>query len=535
MAGRLIPYMMSVSAGFLLLLGAYGHVLLIRRAVRLEGRSVRFNADGKTVLSAFYSPAMLCAGAAFLLSLILMRGMLVYRYDDLKQWGSAAKWLTEQESLPHNEDFAGYLNHYLTPTFFTSFFAIPVKWATGKLVEYDLYAANTLFFSVGLSLPLGEFGWKHAKRVFGMFWLMFFGVTALYYHSIANLYVDVTFSAWVGGIIGFLLLRRRLKGRFTGKSYAFVLLLSAFTVFIKWGYGILGVLLILAAWGILEYAARAELAARVNKILRSRRFWLMLGIGAAALLFALWLLSLIFGDALNRILPGAGGIVTALFDVLFARTEKAALTTQACLSGFFTQVATRGSFGYGTLPAFALLTLLGYFQSSRLESKNLARQMRLLHTAWAIGFFGWTLLILLTYVSTFAFAEATIALSFNRYVGLYLMIGYFVQVILLFLPEEYTAARKIVEGKVEFVPAKKSRGVDRRTLAQVLLVLVLLLNTNADLITESSGWNPDGIVGYGHVRGAAAERDGEKADRSGRPDSVYRAVRRGAESASGAV
>lgn len=371
MAGRLIPYLMSVSAGFLLLFGACGHILLIRRSIRAEGNRLALTADGKTALSEFYSPAMLCAGAAFLLSLVLMRGMLVYRYDDLKQWGSAAKWLTEQESLPHNGDFAGYLNHYLTPTFFTSFFAIPAKWVTGKLVEYDLYAANTLFFAVGLSLPLGEFGWKHAKRVFTMFWLMFFGVTALYYHSIANLYVDITFSTWVGGIIGFLLLRRRIKGRLTGKSYAFVLLAAAFTAFIKWGYGILGVLLILAAWGILEYAMRAELAARVRQVLRSRRFWLTLGGGAAVLLFVLWLLSLILGDTLNRVLPGAGGIVAALFDVLFARTEKAALTTQACLSGFFTQVATRGSFGYGTLPAFVLLTLLGYFQSSRVESKTL--------------------------------------------------------------------------------------------------------------------------------------------------------------------
>lgn len=507
--GRILPHAMSIGVGLLLILGIYGHFLLLYGSVRASfssGRRIGLTDVGKARLKAFYSPALICVGAVFVLTLFLMRGMLVFRYDDLKQWGSAAKFMVEHEAMPREEEFFGSLNHYLTPTFFTSFFGIGGKWVTGKFVEYVLYAANLLYAAVGMALPLGEFGWKDAKRCFVIFGLSVFGITALYYHTTANLYVDITLSAWVGGMVGFLLLRRRIRGQLDWTNLLYLALTLLFTVFIKWGYGILGVVIVLCAWGIIEYSMRRSVAEKVNRLLHNRRFWLCCGgiilLGAVMI----WLLSIIFGRGLDKVLPGAGSLITSVIDILFGRSDKAVLTTNACLLGLFDQKVTRGTFGFGAAVALVLLGGLGYLQCRSVESVELKKLMHRLHTAWLIGSVIWFLLILVTYVSNFAYAEATIALSFNRYMGIYLMIGYFVLVLLLFCPEQYLAARKVENGETVFVASgKQARGVDMRSLMRILLIMVLVLNMDSTLMTESTGLNSAEMPGYANVSEVAAQ------------------------------
>ncbi len=494
--GRLFPAM-SIGVALLLVLGIYGHLRLAFGSVEVQGGRLSLTDRGRELLSGFYSPALLLCAAAFTVSLILNRGLLVYRYDDLKQWGTAAKFMSENGYMPREQEFFGSHNHYLTTTFFTSYFGTGGRWVAGHLPEHDLYAANMLMIAVGLSLPLGELGWKHWSKSVGIFVLSLLGITALYYHSTANLYVDVILSAWVGGLIGWMMLRRRLKGAFDRRNLGFLALMLAFTLFIKWGYGILSVVLLLAAWFLIEYSMRPALERWVNGLFRSVRFWAgavgVLLFGAAVI----WLLSIIFGENLNKLLPGAGNLITSTLDILLERTDKATLTKDACILGLFDQNVTRGVFHYGALVALCLLGGLGYLQTQGIESRPYARMMRLLHTVWLCGSVLWFALILVTYVSNFAYAEATIALSFNRYMGLYLMIGYFVMLLSLYLPEEYLTARKHTDSGYIFAPVgKKTKGLTMRSFLQVLLAFLLILNVNTDLVTESCGISTDSITGY---------------------------------------
>ncbi len=503
--GRLFPAMW-IGVVLLLIAGIFGHFMIFRRCVGIKDNRFVLKDGGKELLCAFYSPALLGACIVFLGTLVLNRGLLVYRYDDLKQWGSAAKFMVENEALPREHEFFGSLNHYLTPTFFTSFFGIGGKWVAGKLVEHNLYAANMLFVAAGLCLPLGEFSWKQLKSTAAILTLSLLGITALYHHSTANLYVDVILAAWVGGTIGYMLLRRRLHGAYSGKEYGFLALVAAFTVFIKWGYGILAVAILAVVFLLIEYSMRKSVKQRVDAWLRTPKFWV--GAAAVVLICALiiWLLSLIFGESLNKLLPGAGSLLKSVFDILFDGSEKAILTKDACLMGLFDQRVTRGAFQYGSFTALVLLSGFGFLSLRGVESKAYTAMMKRLCTVWICGSVLWFSLILVTYVSNFAFSEATIALSFNRYMGIYLMIGYFVLLYNLFLPEEYLSARKVTDGGIAFTPSgKQTKGITMRSLMRVLLALVLVLNVNTALVTESTGLNKDEITGYPLVEAVHAQ------------------------------
>lgn len=527
--GRLIPYFMSVTAGLLLLAGLAGHFMLFWSACSTSTSRIQLSAQGRKMLTKFYSPGLLCTGVAFVLALVLVQDMLVFRYDDLKQWGSAAKFMVEHNAMPREHEFFGSLNHYLTPVFFTSFFGIGGRWVSGQLVEADLYAANILLSAIGLCIPLGEFGWKDAKRVFAIFGLSLLCITALYYHSIVNLYVDIPFAAWVGGLIGWLLLFRRIKGPLKRWDYLFLAVCLCWVVFIKWGYGLLGVGLVLVALFLIEYSHRATLAQKVDKLLHQKRFWLGLLLGGALCGIIIWLLSLIFGENLNKVLPGAGSLLTSVFDILSGGSEKAVLTTKACIMGLFDQKVSRGFFDMGLLTALIAIGLCAWLQSRSVESIQFAQLMRRLNTAWLVGSVVWFSLILVTYVSNFAFAEATIALSFNRYMGLYLMIGGFVLMLLLFLPEEYLGARSGKPGQYVFASTgKRTRGVSMRGLMQVVCCLVLLLNVDANLIRESTGFDAMRLAGYGNITAVHAQsnvvKQLTKAD-----DNILFIAQRGAE------
>ncbi len=496
--GRLFPAM-SIGVALLQLLGICGHFRLLYRSFGIQNGRLTLTARGKEVLSGFYSPALICAAITFMVTLILSRGLLVYRYDDLKQWGAAAKFMVDNEALPRENEFFGSLNHYLTSTFFTSYFGIGSKWVTGKLVEHDLYAANMLFITAGFCLPLGELTWKHWKNSVSIFALSVFGITALYYHSVANLYVDIILAAWVGGIIGFILLRRRLKGAFGKRELGFLFLMLAFTVFIKWGYGILAVVIIFTAWFLIEYAMRKELQDKVNRLLRFPKFWIAVCLLIIAGGVVIWLLSLLLGEGLNKLLPGAGSLITSVLDIVLERTEKAVLTTNACVMGLFDQNVTRGTFKYGSLAALLMLGGLGFVSLRGIESKDYVKLMKRLHITWLLGSVVWFCLILVTYVSNFAYAEATIALSFNRYMGIYLMFGYFVMLISIFMPEEYLALRSVTEQGPVFVSHSRPNAFSMRMVLRVLISLVLILNISTALVTESTGLNIEEITGYAMV------------------------------------
>ena len=498
--GRTEVHGMSYSVLFLILFGMLGHILVLSDLFKRQNGKLCFTEHAKEELAALYCPAVIGAGLIFLLALFIMRGMLIYRYDDLKQWGAAAKFMTEYEWMPREEEFFGSHNHYLTPTFFTSFFGIGGKWVTGKVVEHNFYAANMLFVAAGLILPLGEIGWKDYKKVFTLLAVELLGMTALYYHSIANLYVDITLAAWVSGLLA-LAVQHRVKGKtYDSKFWRYYAVMLLFTVFIKWGYGILGVCIILLAMFITAWSVSDAFGERIKRLFANRFVTAIVLLSVLAVIVLVLGLSVVMGELLNKILPGAGGIFTAVGDILFARTDKAVLTLKACLTGLFDQPVTRGFFGYGALVGLLLVGGFGAVSAAGHLDAKVKKLHKRLNLIWMGGSIVWFLLILFVYVSNFAYAEATIALSFNRYMGIYLMIGFFVQVVFFFTEEH-----------------------DAHTVKGLSLVLfaVLLLNINTDLVVESTALDTTAIVGYENVQAVKAQSEKIKAYTTPEDDILY--------------
>lgn len=473
--GRVIPHGMSYTAVFLLLCGGFGHLMTVWETFSIRNGRIGLAGKAKERLAALYPPAVIGAGLIFLLIFLLMRGMLIFRYDDLKQWGSAAKFMTQFEWMPREEEFFGSHNHYLTPTFFTSFFGLGGKWVSGTVIEHNFYAANMLFVAAGLILPLGEIGWKKWKTAFAVLGLELLGMTALYYHSIANLYVDIILAAWVGGMVASVVQHRSSGNAFDRRFWSYCLPMLLFTVFIKWGYGLLGVGVVLLTILLCESSLNPQFGQKLAKRFQNKRLLLIWVLIAAILFVLIWSMSILMGDTLNKILPGVNGMFTAIGDILFARTDKATLTLKACLTGLFDQPVTRGTFGFGPLVGLLLVGGLGAAVAETAgEKRALLRRLNLIYLAGSVV---WFMLILFVYVSNFAYAEATIALSFNRYMGIYLMIGLFVQLTFLFDRNDAALGRSL----------------------KMLVFLVLVLNINTDLVIESTALDPMQIVGYENV------------------------------------
>ncbi len=485
--GRLVPHGMGIVSGIILAVGLFGHLLLARRALWADGHFRLFPGEnGRRFIAAFYSPALVGAGIVFLAGLLLMRGALVYQYDDLKQWGTAAKFMVENERLPKEDEFFGSLHHFLTPTFFNTFFGIGGKWATGKLVEHDLYAANLLLIAVGWVLPMGEFSWKEKGRAFGFLGLNLLCCGALYYHSFFNLYVDVVLAAFCGGMIGYIILHRRKSCGWKRSELIFLAVCCCFMTMLKWGYGILCLLLVLLTLFAAEYSLNAAFAKRVKEKLRNKRFLLMAGAVLLLLIGGVAAAAAIFGEKLNVILPGAARFFIAIREILTGSTEKARLTLSACISGLFNQKLTRGALGLNTFSAFVLLLAAGWFVKKESESAAFERLQRKLFWGFAVGGICWFCMILITYVSTFAENESIIALSFNRYTGIYLMIGAFVLNLLLLLPSSALQSHR--EQAAKRMPA--------RSIVAVVMTAMLVFNCNENLISYSTGLMNENVAGY---------------------------------------
>ncbi len=485
--GRWIPHGMGIFTGVILAVGLLGHFLLAKRVLCADGHFRLFPGEkGRQFLLEFYSPALVGAGIVFFAGILLMRGALVYQYDDLKQWGTAAKFMVENERLPKDEEFFGSLHHFLTPTFFNTFFGIGGKWATGKLVEHNLYTGNLLLIAAGWVLPMGEFGWKEKGRAFGLLGLNLLCCGALYYHSFFNLYVDVILAAFCGGMIGYLILHRRKSCGWERRELIFLAVCGCFMVVLKWGYGILCLILAALSLFAVEDSLNPAFAGRVKEKLHDRRFLLIAGGILLLIVGGIAAAAAVFGERLNVVLPGAARFFTAIWEILTGSTEKARLTLSACVSGLFDQKLTRGALGLNTFMAFILLLAAWRFAKRECESAAFGRLMSRLSLGYLIGGICWFFMILITYVSTFAENESVTALSFNRYTGIYLMIGAFALNLLLLLPP--SALRSHHEQTARRIPA--------RSIAAAVMTALLVLNCNESLISYSTGLMNENVAGY---------------------------------------
>lgn len=159
----------------------------------------------KRVIS-FISPAMVVIGIIFIYCGCCFRRSLFTYPDEINQWGSAVKYMTETGLLPYGENFTGDDVTFSICTMFQYYFA-----GIGNFVESNAYVGNFLLTFIPVLLPCRKSGWERWKSVFVYAAVIFISLNLISYVKYYTLLQDYVLPMWAGGILAWILWRKEEK------------------------------------------------------------------------------------------------------------------------------------------------------------------------------------------------------------------------------------------------------------------------------------------------------------------------------------
>ena len=378
----------------------------------------------------FFSPAIAMLFLVMCVGIVAFKGFIICGWDELYQWGKAANYMMEYDKLPKGVDFSGEAALLSSTTFFHYFFAKLPALIMGKITESNYYVSNLVLWFSALTLPFSGCKWKQWKQValYGVF--HFILAVMIYVQPYYNIYTDQATAYWSGALITWFLLNK-----YNRKNIYLIPLTLINVGFMKSMEGPLFAVIAMASIIILYFIRRKESGLRVVPDNWKRRVLSKRGVAVITAILSPFILVVIWSAV-----SGQHGLLRFHSIASVAGEEdRAILTLKAMIGWIFKPVNLKYDSLYISYGMFFILTIAMVYAVYPLviASKDLSRFQKLMKI-YLLGFFGFFIIMYITYMSVFGYTDSTRAWSLNRYYSDYMMLGIVPLTIPLFINLEKT-------------------------------------------------------------------------------------------------
>lgn len=366
-------------------------------------------------LKTFWSPGILMACGITVVGVVAFKGMLIYNWDELYQWGKAADYMVLYDKLPNGPDFSGESILLSSTTFFHYFMARLSAGVMGEITESNYYVSNLLLWFSALLLPFSGEGWKNWKRVWAFGVFHFLLAALIFVQPYYNIYTDQPTAYWAGGMIAWL-----LAGKCKKRNLYLIPLVLINVGLMKSMVGPLFAVIVILAIIVLYCVACKEqgkhiLPAGWNKVLFSKKGLLgIVGILSPFILIGVW-----------SALTGQNGLLR--FHGLTPQPgeeDRAVETLKSMIGWIFDSVTLKDEKLYLSYGIFIILTVgIVYILYPVLLKKKDNNRYRGLMNIYIIGFVGYFVVMFVAYMLVFGYVDSIRAMSLNRYYSDYMMLG----------------------------------------------------------------------------------------------------------------
>lgn len=386
-------------------LAACGVILSIAGVIRKKEYSV----------ITFFSPAVIMAIMVACIGIIAFRGFMISNWDELYQWGKAADFMMEYDTLPQGENFAGQAELLSSTTLFHYFIARLSSLIMGVRTESNYYVSNLFLWFSAVILPLSGCKWKEWRRVaaYGLFHFM---LTALIFvQPYYNIYTDQATSYWAGGLIAWMLLRKYNKRN----MYIIPIILLNVGLMKSMVGPLFAVIVILSACTLYILSRKEQnmsiLPSDLKKrVLSTKGILIVLGIISPFLLVGVW-----------SVLSGKNGFWRFhSLEAAAGEEDRVVLTLKSMIGWIFKSVNLKDDHLFLSYGSFIIITVgLVYIIYPLIMSKKDLLYFQGLMKVYIVGFALFFMIMFATYISVFGYTDSVRAMSLNRYYSDYMMLG----------------------------------------------------------------------------------------------------------------
>lgn len=156
--------------------------------------------------TSFFSPSIVILILLFFYAFIAFKGAIYTYPDEIFQWGPAVKYMVEKGQLPYGANFTGQAVTFSMTTMFQYFWS-----GLTNFVERNSMVANFILSFIPIFLPFSGSGWKEWKKIAIYTILIFLAINIVTYVKYYTLLQDIVLPMWAGGVIGWLLWKKKEK------------------------------------------------------------------------------------------------------------------------------------------------------------------------------------------------------------------------------------------------------------------------------------------------------------------------------------
>lgn len=386
-------------------LSVIGLVIAIIRWMRKKPYSIR----------TFWSPGIVMLCGLTLFAVVVFKGMHVYNWDELYQWGKAANYMVEYDKLPTGDAFAGQSILLSSTTFFHYFMSNLSADVIGTVTESNYYVSNLLLWFSAIVLPFSDTGWKQWKRVF-TFGVFHFLLTAIIFvQPYYNIYTDQATAYWAGALIAWLIIGKCKKRN----VYLIPLILINVGLMKSMVGPLFAVIVMLVIVLVYIYSCKEAgnrfIPKNWPRILLSKKG--LIGIACVLspfILMGVW--SLVTKQ--NGLFRFKSGALTQMED------DRITLTLKSMINWIFESVTLKDESIYLSYGIFIIITiaLVNILYPLILDTKRMSRYTKIMNV-YIIGFGLFFIVMFVAYITVFGYVDSTRAMSLNRYFSDYMMLG----------------------------------------------------------------------------------------------------------------
>lgn len=363
----------------------------------------------------FWSPGIIMMCGLVVFAIVVFKGMHIYNWDELYQWGKAANYMVEYDKLPRGEAFAGQSVLLSSTTFFHYFMADLSADIMGVITESNYYVSNLLLWFSALILPFSGTDWKQWKRIFTFGIFHFLLTSIIFVQPYYNIYTDQATSYWAGGLIAWL-----VAGKCYKKNVYLIPLVLVNVGLMKSMVGplfaVIAVLSILVLYiASCREAGKSIIPSGWNKVLFSKKG--LFGTLAALspfIFMGIW--SVVTNE--NGIFRFNGGVVQ------LGEEDRGVLTLKSMIGWIFESVTLKDDSLYLSYGIFFILSVaFVYILYPLILDKKEQYRYQSLMRVYLIGFVLYFVIMYIAYMMVFGYVDSIKAMSLNRYFSDYMMLG----------------------------------------------------------------------------------------------------------------
>lgn len=350
----------------------------------------------------FISPSMVVIAVVFCYCVVFFRNALYTYPDEIYQWGSAVKYMTQTGQLPYGEGFTGDAVTFSICSMFQYFFA-----GLGKFTESNTFVGNFILTFVPVLLPCRNMGWKKWKNVFLYAAAVFLSFNLISYIKYYTILQDFVLPMWTGGVIAWLLWRREEKVNFP-------LLFACLTVIaaMKSLVGPLFACMILLTAFLTEYFRDCGDEIRDWKKLRcilQKKYLAFLPLCVTPVLINMIWSHTISVNVLSR---GVGTADKSMETILYAMVDKSLATLESTTTSmpFFSYVIFFGIY----------FILIQFLNTVLKKQKNMSITILAVYVVGAVFYLG---VMFYAYMTVFGAGDSETVAGLERYLAYYMLAG----------------------------------------------------------------------------------------------------------------